>query len=237
MTCKERRRLQAYNIRLAYGDIMDNPYFQHEFTAGSDPKLDKVQMYLKTSGYGLYWHITEMLYREKGKLPLSEIPYISKKYEVTEEFINQLINLPVGAGKTLFQKDDVYFWSDSVIKRLADIEKRSENARKNAHKRWHADTSKQRKNPKKNYKKFSEFDLVNLTEEQYSTLIKKYSEKEVLKAVEILNGWLLQGSKKAREYIGRPHYGHFRSDSWVWIRVKELQGKADNEYSSGYGEY
>lgn len=216
---------------------MDNPYFQHEFTAGSDPKLDKVQMYLKTSGYGLYWHITEMLYREKGKLPLSEIPYISKKFEVTEDFVNKLINLPVGAGKTLFQKDDLYFWSDSVIKRLADIEKRSENARKNAHKRWQAETSKRSRKSKTDYKKFPEFELVNLTEEQYITLVKKYSEKQVLTAVEILNGWLLQGSKKAREYIGRPHYGHFRADSWLWGRVNELLGKADNDINVRYGEY
>lgn len=214
---------------------MDNPYFQHEFTAGSDPKLDKVQMYLKTSGYGLYWHITEMLYRVGGKLALSEIPYIAEKYDVTEDFIYKLINLPVGANKTLFQKDNVYFWSEAVIKRLADIEKRSEIARENAYKRWKVDEKNEPKKRKTTYKKIPDNELVNLTDEQYKNLISKYSEKKVVLAINIMNDWLMKGSKKAREYIGRGHYGHFRADSWVLCRAEELLN--ENERSGNYGEY
>ena len=178
-----------------------------------------------------------MLYRENGKLALSEIPYIAQKYEVSEDFVNRLINLPVGAGKTLFQKDNTYFWSDGVIKRLADIERRSENARKNAYKRWKQDKLKSKK-VKKEYLKFPEYTNVNLTQEQYNTLLTKHSETEVMKAVEILDSWLMKGSKKAREYIGRAHYGHFRADSWLWTRVKELLRKVDDEsYTDKYGEY
>lgn len=55
---------------------------------------------------------------------------------------------------------------------------------------------------------------VILTEYQYDTLLKRYGELLLRKALEILDNWL-NSSPTAIKYKGKNNYAHFRSDGWV----------------------
>jgi len=56
---------------------------------------------------------------------------------------------------------------------------------------------------------------VNLTSNQYKSLIKRYGGEIVDKAIVLLDNWLDSGSSNAIKYLGKNNYGHFRSDGWV----------------------
>ena len=75
------------------------------------------------------------------------------------------------------------------------------------------------------YIKLPEVKLVNLTCNQYETLLKKYGKNIITKAISLLDGWLRSGSPSAGKYIGKNNYAHFRSDGWVINEaIKYLQG-------------
>lgn len=62
-------------------------------------------------------------------------------------------------------------------------------------------------------------ELVILTSTQYKTLLKKYGEEVLKKAIFLLENWL-KTSPEAIKYRGKNNYGHFRSDGWVINRAK-----------------
>ena len=59
-----------------------------------------------------------------------------------------------------------------------------------------------------------DIEFVILTSNQYFTLIKKYGEALLNKALQILEEWL-KTSPKGTKYRGKNNYAHFRSDGWV----------------------
>lgn len=61
---------------------------------------------------------------------------------------------------------------------------------------------------------------VILTEYQYDTLIKRYGDLVLSKALEILDNWL-NSSPYASKYKGKNNYAHFRSDGWVINTAKD----------------
>ena len=58
-----------------------------------------------------------------------------------------------------------------------------------------------------------ELNTVILTENQYNKLLEKYGKTLLLKALEILDNWLL--SQSGNKYKGKNNYAHLRSDGWV----------------------
>ena len=64
-----------------------------------------------------------------------------------------------------------------------------------------------------------EFNTVILTEHQYDTLINKYGNALLKKALSIFQEWLLT-SPNGYKYKGRNNYAHFRSDGWVINEAK-----------------
>lgn len=87
-------------------------YFPHDYNARTDPKLQNVMMHLKVAGIGIYWCIIEQLYEQGGKIPLSDIKAIAFYLRVKQDVVSRLIN-----DYGLFEKDDEYFWSESVLNR------------------------------------------------------------------------------------------------------------------------
>jgi hypothetical protein len=106
-------------------------YFSHDYGARNDPKLQKVLMKLGQQGKGVYWDLIEMLFEEGGKLLLSECESYAFALRVDLKIIQSLIN-----DFELFEKNDIYFWSNSVLKRLEIRENKSIKASENARKRW-----------------------------------------------------------------------------------------------------
>lgn len=72
------------------------------------------------------------------------------------------------------------------------------------------------------YIKIPEINLVNLTSNQYETLLKKYGDEILKNAINILEEWLKSGSSYAVKYIGKNNYAHFRSDGWVINEAKRI---------------
>lgn len=106
-------------------------YFSHDFGARNDPKLIKVLMKWKQEGKGVYWDLIEMLYEQDGRLMLSECESYAFALRTDCELIESLIN-----DFGLFQKDGVYFWSESVLSRLDLREAKSKSASDSARIRW-----------------------------------------------------------------------------------------------------
>lgn len=106
-------------------------YFSHDLGARNDPKLQKVLMKLGQAGKGVYWDLVEMLFEEGGKLLISEIESYAFALRSDNDCITKLIN-----DFDLFVKDEVFFWSNSVNRRILEREEKSEKARYSANERW-----------------------------------------------------------------------------------------------------
>lgn len=106
-------------------------YFQHDYNARNDPKLQDVLIDLGAAGLGVYWCIIEQLYEQGGRLPLRSCKCIAFALHVQCDKVKLLIN-----NYGLFQNDGEFFWSDSVLRRLADRKNASEKRKAAAIARW-----------------------------------------------------------------------------------------------------
>lgn len=109
----------------------DTYYFSHDFSARNDPKLQKVLMKLGQEGKGVFWDLVEMLYEQDGRLLLSDIDSYSFALRTKESVVMSLIN-----DFGLFQTDEIYFWSNSAMKRLEKREEKSQRYSDAAKSRW-----------------------------------------------------------------------------------------------------
>ncbi len=64
------------------------------------------------------------------------------------------------------------------------------------------------------YIELPDIELVILTPSQYGSLIERYGYDLLRKALIILDNWL-KSSEKAKKYVGKNNYAHFRSDGWL----------------------
>jgi hypothetical protein len=106
-------------------------YFSHDYNARNDRKMIRLRSKLKAEGIGIYWCLVEMLYEEGGKIDFSEVPFIAEELRVKKGVIEQVI-----LDFELFVKDDNFFWSDSVKRRLDKRLEKSEKAKESASHRW-----------------------------------------------------------------------------------------------------
>ena len=106
-------------------------YFSHDTKARSDSKLVSLAMRQGMEGLGVYWCIVEMLYENDGKIMRTECERIAYELRTHSDCINSVIY-----EHELFQWDDLYFWSNSVLNRLKTITEKSDKARQSATKRW-----------------------------------------------------------------------------------------------------
>ena len=106
-------------------------YFSHDTKARSDSKLVSLAMRQGMEGLGVYWCIVEMLYENEGRIMRTECERIAYELRTHSDCINSVIY-----EHDLFQWDDEYFWSNSVLKRLKTITEKSDKARQSATKRW-----------------------------------------------------------------------------------------------------
>lgn len=106
--------------------MKESYYFQHDYNARNDTKIQNLMCGMGCNGIGIYWCIVEMLYEQDGKLSMCDCKSIAFALHVDEQDVNKVVN-----DYDLFENDGTFFWSDSVNRRL---DKRSEIAekRKNA---------------------------------------------------------------------------------------------------------
>lgn len=106
-------------------------YFSHDCNARNDAKLQRLQMRHGMSGIGCYWCIVEMLYEERGRIPISEYERITFELRTNYELVKSVIE-----DFNLFVIKDRIFYSKSVLKRLEKRQIKSEKAKKSISARW-----------------------------------------------------------------------------------------------------
>lgn len=107
-------------------------YFSHDSNAITDTKILNMRADYNLEGYGLYWAIIEMLRNEENyKLELSKNTYRAIKTLTNtnidiEKFINDCID-----EYKLFVKENEYFYSNSLLKRMKKYEEKKEINKQN----------------------------------------------------------------------------------------------------------
>ena len=109
-------------------------YFSHDSNAKDDPKILQLRMEMGWEGYGLFWALIELLRNESDHRMRTHYKSIAFALQTHEDSIKKLIN-----DFNLFEIENDYFWSESLLKRMELKEERSEKARESAKKRWNKD--------------------------------------------------------------------------------------------------
>lgn len=218
-------------------------YFSHDSNARRDPDILKMRSVYGSEGYGWYWMIVEMMRDQTDyKLDMhSRYAFNALALELLCEnekaqyFITDCIN-----EFNLFETDGIYFWSNSLLRRMNKKEKNSELARQSANARWSKKTapnkgiteSKEKKEciddanalnidaikeskvnkKKENKKNYAEF--VSMSEPEYQKLIDQYGPILTSDMVSILDNY--KGSK------GKTYKNDYRAIlSWVVAKVQD----------------
>ena len=114
-------------------------YFSHDSNALTDTKILNMRADYGLEGYGLYWAIIEMMRNEEDyKLNLNKNTYRAIKTLTNttidiEKFINDCIE-----DYRLFEKQEERFYSNSLLRRMEQKDKKSAIAREKAEKRWNS---------------------------------------------------------------------------------------------------
>lgn len=122
-------------------------YFQHDYNARNDPKLQAVMIKYGLAGIGAFWCIVEMLYEQDGTLPITSIPSIAFILHADEDMLKNIV-----CKMDLFECNKKIFWSRSVRKRLGLINEISDIRRKAAEKRWKSSKNSNANAMQKQYK-------------------------------------------------------------------------------------
>ena len=116
--------------------VKETYYFSHDSNASRDPKMLEMRAIYGAEGYGWYWMIIEMM-REQAdfKLELCKrnalAMHLQCDPDAAHSFVQDCIN-----EFGLFDADDEYFWSNSLLRRMGKVKAKSEKARQAALKRW-----------------------------------------------------------------------------------------------------
>lgn len=113
-------------------------YFQHDYNARSDPKLQEVLIEHGVAGIGVFWCIIEQLYEQDGILPLKSCKSIAFALHVDCKMVESIVQ-----DFELFQNDGEKFWSNSVNTRLNKRKTVSEKRKLAAINRWKSTQEKQ----------------------------------------------------------------------------------------------
>lgn len=116
-------------------------YFQHDYNARNDPKLQALIVEMGVAGIGIYWCLVEMLYEQDGEMPISSIKSIAYNLHVKQKTVERVIK-----DFGLFDYDDdksenvekspKMFRNKSVLKRLNRIIDISEKRKRAIETRW-----------------------------------------------------------------------------------------------------
>lgn len=106
-------------------------YFSHDFNSRNDPKMVSLFIKMGHEGHGLFWGLVELSYEQGGKLELSQCESYAFGLRTQCDKLKSIIN-----DFNLFINDGVYFWSETILKRLNIRYDKSQKASNSAKIRW-----------------------------------------------------------------------------------------------------
>lgn len=139
-------------------------YFSHDANARHDPKVVAMMARYGVEGYGRYWIIIEMLREDADHRLQIGSAYMRNALAVQMQcdpdaalkFVQDCIT-----EFELFETDDEYFWSNSLLRRMDMRKARSDQARAAAKARWEG--KKKPKKEKKNADAMRQHSVSNAT--------------------------------------------------------------------------
>lgn len=212
--------------------MKDTYYFPHDYHSRNDPKLEELFLKLGCEGRGIYWTLIEMLYENKGYLPLNgKIDYYANAMRTQSERIMSIIN-----DYGLFKNDGTRFWSESCLERLKNLEEKREKARQSSFKRWNKNAkaigaecepnaikeSKVKESKVNN--KTKHLDFVFLTDKEFQDLNQQFGVAGAAERITNLNHYI--GSKGVRY---KSHYHTILN----WARKEGISSKPKQEGAAG----
>ena len=106
-------------------------WFSHDYNAGQDPKMIKLQMSMGHEGKGIFWDLVELVYNQGGLLSISECEGYAFALRTEKVKLLRVIY-----DFDLFKNDGINFWSESINRRLELRNEKSIKAKQSAIKRW-----------------------------------------------------------------------------------------------------
>mgnify|MGYP003730744519 FL=1 len=150
-------------------------------------------------GVGLYWCIVEMLYEEGGYVLHSDYERISFELQIDTRVVTDVIR-----SYELFEYNDEYFWSNSVLNRLKKRADKSEKARASINERWEREREKKRTN----------------------VLRTNYEPNTIKERKPIINNIVKQSENGKSNQQFNNHNGNGKT---IWDRSNPIWLQADNE--------
>lgn len=138
-------------------------YFQHDYGARNDPKLQDLLIEHGVAGIGIFWCIIEQMYEQEGRLPFKAFKSIAFALHVDSKIVESVVK-----DFELFDSDENFFWSNSVLVRLNKRKEISDRRKRAAQSRWKSKRLQQVENK----------DDANAEQEQCNVYPKKRKEKE-----------------------------------------------------------
>jgi len=130
----------------------DARYFTHDDNARTDHKIEAMMSKYGVEGYGRYWIIIENLRADRTH-KIQEKSYVyeslAKQMRCPVDEIKQFIKDCI-AEYELFVQDDGFFYSESLLRRMAKLEAMRDKNRTAAyimHEKYHHNITKDRNEP------------------------------------------------------------------------------------------
>lgn len=111
-------------------------YFNHEYEARNDSRIQSVLMKEWLAWIWLYWCLIEMLYQSWWSIMRTECERIAFELHIEEDYIKKFVK-----SYKLFKRNWKSLRSESVKRRLGDRQEKSEKARASANSRRNANAS------------------------------------------------------------------------------------------------
>ena len=108
-----------------------NEYFQHDFYARNDEKIEELIDKHGLAGYGAFWIIVEMMHEHRGKMPVKRLQSIADLYHVPIEMLEDIVD-----RFDLFHIEGAKIVSDRIKKNFEARAETSERMRKLVQTRW-----------------------------------------------------------------------------------------------------
>jgi hypothetical protein len=105
-------------------------YFSHDYDAREDEKIIDLMGEMGWAGYGQYWGILELLYKNNGKMR-AQYNRIAFALNTQPDSIKAIVE-----DFGLFEIEDGLFYSEAALRRLAERNDKSAKARESARIRW-----------------------------------------------------------------------------------------------------
>lgn len=111
--------------------MKNSQYFTHDFNARNDEKIAQLRVEHGWEGYGMYWALVEMMAEStEYKLCYSRANGVAIALNIAPDKLKDFVDYCCNDPCNLFESDDEYFYSKSLLKRMKIRDNKIEKLKK-----------------------------------------------------------------------------------------------------------